>query len=155
MPTEPGESLSSISPMGRTPASSPVFFLNRSVAAKSAPKEERERVAPAIEGPTVEVVVKDSRTDEIVPGIELRWFEQAALVEKVQAYREELREQNLDVFDLDQAAQSKAFKSLASKKGFTVAPLDSAAFETYLASNDKVVQSIMQKAGLYQSKAGK
>ena len=54
-----------------------------------------------------------------------------------------------------QAANSKAFKSLASKKGFTVAPQDSNAFEAYLESTNRVVQSIMKAAGLYQSKTAK
>lgn len=56
---------------------------------------------------------------------------------------------------MTQAAQSKPFMSLASKKGFTVAPMDAAAFETYLESTDQVVLSIMKDAGLYQSKTNK
>ncbi|ETW92475.1 MAG: hypothetical protein ETSY1_43465, partial [Candidatus Entotheonella factor] len=54
-----------------------------------------------------------------------------------------------------QAAQSPAFQALAKKKGFTVSPLGPDDFETYLAANDQVVQTIMQGAGLYQSKATK
>ncbi len=56
---------------------------------------------------------------------------------------------------MTEAAQSKAFMSLAGKKGFTVAPMDATGFEAYLASTDQVVQSIMKAAGLYQSKTAK
>ncbi len=56
---------------------------------------------------------------------------------------------------MTKAAESKVFRALASKKGFTVEPLDTAAFEAYLASTDKVVQSIMKAAGLYQTKTSK
>ncbi len=53
---------------------------------------------------------------------------------------------------MTRAAHSKAFTGLAQKKGFTVAPLDAAAFETYLKTNDTVVRAIMQEAGLYRAK---
>ncbi len=58
------------------------------------------------------------------------------------------------LFDaMTKAANSKAFMGLATKKGFTVAPMGPAGFSTLLArENDKVV-AIMKGAGLYQSKA--
>lgn len=56
---------------------------------------------------------------------------------------------------MTKAAQSKAFMGLAKKKGFTVAPLPVKAFEGLLSMEDKKVKSIMQAAGLYQSKAKK
>lgn len=56
---------------------------------------------------------------------------------------------------MTRAAQGKDFMSLANKKGFTVAPLDAAAFDAYLKTTDAVVQSIMKEAGLYQSKQAK
>lgn len=53
---------------------------------------------------------------------------------------------------MSQAARSDAFMKLAAQKGFTVDPMDSAAFETYLAPYNEQVKDIMQNAGLYQSK---
>ncbi len=54
-----------------------------------------------------------------------------------------------------QAARSKSFMGLSKKKGFTVAPMDAAAFDVYLKKNDAVVRSIMKNAKLYQSKVAK
>ena len=53
------------------------------------------------------------------------------------------------------AAKSDAFMSLAKKKGFTVEPLSSMAFEKLLQIEDAKVKGIMEGAGLYQSKAKK
>lgn len=53
------------------------------------------------------------------------------------------------------AAKSKAFMSLARKKGFTVEPLAVAAFESLLAMEDAKVKGIMKGAGLYRSKKPK
>ena len=53
------------------------------------------------------------------------------------------------------SARSKAFTSLSKKKGFTIAPMDSSAFETYLKSQNKIVTRIMKQAGIYQSKTKK
>jgi tripartite-type tricarboxylate transporter receptor subunit TctC len=50
------------------------------------------------------------------------------------------------------AAKSAAFTGLARKKGFTIAPLDAAAFGEMLKVQDAVVKDIMKGAGLYQSK---
>jgi len=50
------------------------------------------------------------------------------------------------------AANSDAFKGLAKKKGFTIAPTDAAAFGDMLMTQDAVVKDIMKGAGLYQSK---
>jgi tripartite-type tricarboxylate transporter receptor subunit TctC len=50
------------------------------------------------------------------------------------------------------AANSKAFTSLAKKKGFTIAPLKVESFETYLKNENARVIKIMKAAGLYQSK---
>ncbi|MES9846307.1 MAG: tripartite tricarboxylate transporter substrate binding protein [Candidatus Sedimenticola sp. PURPLELP] len=54
-----------------------------------------------------------------------------------------------------QAANSKPFLALASKKGFTVEPLTLKDFDEMLQAEDAKVVSIMKKAGLYQSKAKK
>ncbi|MGI9424498.1 MAG: Bug family tripartite tricarboxylate transporter substrate binding protein [Hyphomicrobiaceae bacterium] len=51
------------------------------------------------------------------------------------------------------AAKSDAFTKLAKQKGFTVDPMMSADFSKLLAVEDKRVKSIMNSAGLYQSKA--
>ena len=51
-----------------------------------------------------------------------------------------------------QAARSEAFMDLAEKSGFTVAPMEAARFETYLEKNGKIIQAIMQAAGLDQAK---
>lgn len=50
------------------------------------------------------------------------------------------------------AAKSDAFMGLANKKGFTVAPLDAAAFGKMLKAQDTAVRGIMQGANLYKSK---
>ncbi len=50
------------------------------------------------------------------------------------------------------AAKSDAFMALAATKGFTVAPLGHAEFETLLAAENQLVKGIMQQAGLYKSK---
>jgi hypothetical protein len=50
------------------------------------------------------------------------------------------------------AAKSDAFMALAATKGFTVAPLGHAEFETLLAAENELVKGIMQEAGLYKSK---
>ncbi len=54
-----------------------------------------------------------------------------------------------------QGARSKAFMGFAKKKGFTVAPLDHTAFEAYLVKQNKIVATIMKKAGIYHSKRKK
>jgi tripartite-type tricarboxylate transporter receptor subunit TctC len=53
---------------------------------------------------------------------------------------------------MEKAAHSKAFKSLAKKKGFTIEMLKLGAFEAVLAREDAKVARIMKAAGLYQSK---
>lgn len=53
---------------------------------------------------------------------------------------------------MTKAAQSSAFKDLAAKNGFTIAPLGYQDFTTYLASEDQKVKGIFKSAGLYQSK---
>ena len=53
------------------------------------------------------------------------------------------------------AAKSAAFMQLAGRKGFTVAPLAVAEFESLLAREDSKVKAIMQGAGLYRSKLKK
>ncbi len=50
------------------------------------------------------------------------------------------------------AANSKAFTSLAKKKGFTIALLKVDSFETYLKNENARVIKIMKAAGLYKSK---
>ncbi len=52
-------------------------------------------------------------------------------------------------------ARSKTFMSFAKKKGFTVAPMDHAAFEAYLVKQNKIIATIMKKAGIYQAKRKK
>ena len=52
-----------------------------------------------------------------------------------------------------QAANSKPFLALATKKGFTVETLTLGDFDEMLAREDAKVVSVMKKAGLYQSKA--
>ncbi|MFQ5691886.1 MAG: Bug family tripartite tricarboxylate transporter substrate binding protein [Nitrospinota bacterium] len=56
---------------------------------------------------------------------------------------------------MTKAAHSAAFTSLAKKKGFTIAPMDAAAFESYLAVMNGRVQAIMKSAGIYRSKRKK
>ena len=53
---------------------------------------------------------------------------------------------------MTKAAQSKAFMSLAKKKGFTVAPMGHKAFSVFLAKEDAKVKAIFKSAGLYKSK---
>lgn len=53
------------------------------------------------------------------------------------------------------AANSKAFTSLASKKGFTIAPMQVGAFEDYLAKENTKVINIMRAANLLGSKKKK
>ena len=53
------------------------------------------------------------------------------------------------------SARSKAFTALGKKKGFTIAPMDSSAFETYLKSQNTLVSGVMKQAGIYQSKRKK
>ncbi len=50
------------------------------------------------------------------------------------------------------AAKSKAFMTLAKQKGFTVDPMMSEAFNKYIVVEDRRVKSIMNSAGIYQSK---
>ena len=52
-----------------------------------------------------------------------------------------------------QAAHSKPFLELASKKGFTVETLTLGDFDAMLERENAKVVSVMQKAGLYQSKS--
>lgn len=54
-----------------------------------------------------------------------------------------------------QAANSKPFMDLATKKGFTVKTMNIDEFEKMLEAEDAKVVAIMRKAGLYQSKAKK
>lgn len=56
---------------------------------------------------------------------------------------------------LGKAARSKEYADLAAKSGFTVAPLDAAAFGRQLAQYDETVRELMKKSGLYQSEKGK
>lgn len=49
------------------------------------------------------------------------------------------------------AGKSKAFMDLATKKGFTVDPMDYQAFTAMLETEDAKVKGIMEGAGLYQS----
>lgn len=51
-----------------------------------------------------------------------------------------------------QAANSQAFKDLAEKSGFTIAPLDHVAFTEFLAEENAKVEAIFKSSGLYQSK---
>ena len=51
------------------------------------------------------------------------------------------------------AANSKPFLALATKKGFTVETLSLDEFDEMLEREDAKIVSVMQKAGLYQSKA--
>ncbi|MBS1256458.1 MAG: hypothetical protein MAG581_02281 [Deltaproteobacteria bacterium] len=53
---------------------------------------------------------------------------------------------------MSSAANSKAFKGLAKKKGFTIDPMGPAAFTTFLSSEDKKVKNIFKGANLYKSK---
>ena len=53
---------------------------------------------------------------------------------------------------MTKAARSAAFTKLAKKKGFTIAPQNTAAFEAYLAKMNRDVIAIMKSAGIYQSK---
>jgi tripartite-type tricarboxylate transporter receptor subunit TctC len=53
------------------------------------------------------------------------------------------------------AANSKAFKALAKKKGFTIAPMGHVEFTKFLAGQDKIVKEIFKLAGLYKSKKPK
>ena len=53
------------------------------------------------------------------------------------------------------AANSKAFKELAKKKGFTIAPMGHVEFTKFLAGQDKIVKEIFKSAGLYKSKKSK
>ncbi|MGY9002651.1 MAG: Bug family tripartite tricarboxylate transporter substrate binding protein [Rhodospirillales bacterium] len=53
------------------------------------------------------------------------------------------------------AANSKAFKGLAKKKGFTIAPMGHVEFTKFLAGQDKIVKAIFKSAGLYKSKKPK
>ena len=53
------------------------------------------------------------------------------------------------------SARSKAFTALSKKKGFTIAPMDSSAFEVYLKSQNTIVTRVMKQAGIYQSKRKK
>lgn len=53
------------------------------------------------------------------------------------------------------SARSKSFTALGKKKGFTIAPMDSSAFETYLKSQNTIVTRVMKQAGIYQSKTKK
>ena len=53
-----------------------------------------------------------------------------------------------------QAANSEKFLALAGKKGFTVETLTLGNFDSMMEAEDAKVVAIMQKAGLYQSKAG-
>lgn len=50
------------------------------------------------------------------------------------------------------AGESEAFMALAKKKGFTVEPMDYETFTAMLETEDEKVKSIMEGAGLYQSK---
>lgn len=53
------------------------------------------------------------------------------------------------------SARSKAFTALSKKKGFTIAPMDSSAFEVYLKSQNTIITRVMKQAGIYQSKRKK
>ena len=50
------------------------------------------------------------------------------------------------------AANSAAFKSLAKKKGFTIATMQVGKFKAYLKQENAKVIKIMKAANLYQSK---
>ena len=50
------------------------------------------------------------------------------------------------------AAQSDAFKDLASKSGFTVAPMGSEKFDMFLSDEDAKTKVIFKNAGLYRAK---
>ena len=52
---------------------------------------------------------------------------------------------------MTKAANSKAFKDLAKKKGFTIAPLGNEAFATLLAEEDAKVRAIFASAGLLKT----
>jgi len=54
---------------------------------------------------------------------------------------------------MTKAANSKAFQSLAKKKGFTIEPLGPMGFGKLLIVEDAKVRSIMESAGLYESKS--
>ncbi|MCB1760748.1 MAG: tripartite tricarboxylate transporter substrate binding protein, partial [Gammaproteobacteria bacterium] len=54
---------------------------------------------------------------------------------------------------MEKAANSGAFQSLASKKGFTIALMRLDEFDAMLAQEDAKVARIMKGAGLYQSKS--
>ena len=53
---------------------------------------------------------------------------------------------------MSKAANSKAFKGLAKKKGFTVDPMGPKAFTAHLSSENTKVKNIFKGAGLYKSK---
>jgi putative tricarboxylic transport membrane protein len=53
---------------------------------------------------------------------------------------------------MTEAARSPAFMKLAAQKGFTVAPLPVAEFESLLRAEDAKIKAIMKSAGLYRSK---
>jgi tripartite-type tricarboxylate transporter receptor subunit TctC len=53
------------------------------------------------------------------------------------------------------ASESKTFRALSEKSGFTVAPLTAGQFDTMLAAEDKNVISIMKSAGLLGAKSKK
>ena len=53
---------------------------------------------------------------------------------------------------MSKAANSKAFKGLAKKKGFTVDLMGPKAFTAHLSSENTKVKNIFKGAGLYKSK---